>query len=104
MNRGFYAKIHRAQGKILVAICDEEILGKEFREGDIVLSVPPSFYKGEKVDLRQAIELIRIADIAVITGKRIVTELIREGLASPLSVLKVGDQLHMQIIREVYQL
>ena len=99
----YYVRIHQINGKILVAVCDEEILGKEFRKGDIVLSISSEFYKGERVDLRRVIELILESDIAVITGKRIVNELIKAGLAVPEAVLKIGDQLHVQIIKSVYR-
>ena len=99
----FYAKIHHAEGKVLVAICDEELLDKEFREGELVLSIPSSFYRGERVNLRRAIELILEADIAVVTGRRIVQALIKAGLATPESVLNIGGQLHLQIVKSLYE-
>jgi len=100
----YYVRIHQINGKILVAVCDEEILGKEFRKGDLVLSVSSEFYGGERVDLKQVIELIIESDIAVVTGKRIVSELIKAGLAVPEAVLRIGDQLHIQIIKSVYRM
>ena len=99
----YYVRIHRINGKILVAVCDEEILGKEFRKGDLVLSISSEFYRGERVDLKQVIELIIESDIAVVTGKRIVNELIKAGLAVPEAVLRIGDQLHIQIVKSVYR-
>lgn len=99
MSGGFYVKIHHSQGYSIVAVCDEEILGKVFREGDVVLDVSPSFYKGEKVDLRRALESIISADIAVITGRRIVEKLAEIGLVSTEFALRVGDQLHVQILK-----
>lgn len=103
MDKGFYLKIHKVQGYLLVAVCDEEILGKIFREGEIVLEVPPNFYQGEKVDFEKALEVIMSADIAVITGKRIVEKLEERGLVSKEFALKVEDQFHVQIVKEVYR-
>ncbi len=101
MSSKFYVKKHLAENKVIVAVCDEEILGKEFREGDIVLSIPRSFYEGEKVDLEEAIHAILRADIAVVSGRRIVEELIRRGIVVRESVLQIRDQLHVQIVREL---
>jgi len=96
----FYVKRHMSSdGRLVVAVCDKEVLGKEFREGDIVLSVPESFYRGDLVELDDAVRAIEEADIAVVTGRRIVEELIRLGIVCREAVLKVGNQLHVQIVR-----
>ncbi len=100
---GYFLKIHRSKGKVIVAICDEEILGKIFRDGPIVLDISTKFYGGKRVDLERVLEAIKMADIVVASGKRIVEELSRRGLASVEFALKVEDQLHIQIIREVYE-
>lgn len=96
-------KIHQYQGYLIVAVCDEEVLGKVFKEGDITLYVSPNFYKGEVVGFEKALEAIKNADIAVITGKRIIEKLAKIGLISKDFALKVGDQLHIQIMREVLE-
>lgn len=102
MEGKYFLKVHRAQGRNLVAVCDEEILGKVFRDGDVVLEVSVSFYRGDVVDLDRAVEAIRSADIAVITGRRIVEKLSELGIIDKEFALRVGDQLHIQIVREVY--
>uniref|UniRef100_A0A7C4NQR0 DUF424 family protein n=1 Tax=Ignisphaera aggregans TaxID=334771 RepID=A0A7C4NQR0_9CREN len=101
LESNFYLKIHQYQGYLIVAVCDEEILGKVFKESDVILNVSPNFYKGEIVGFEKALEAIKSADIAVITGKRIVEKLAEIGLISKDFALKVGDQLHVQIVREV---
>ena len=42
-----YVNIHHGQGSIVVSICDTNLLGMKFKEGDLVLYVSPHFYKGE---------------------------------------------------------
>lgn len=86
----------------MVAVCDEEILGKVFREGDIVLNISSTFYKGRRASIEEVIEAINTADIAIISGNRIVNELARRGLASKEYALEVDGQLHIQIVRGVY--
>jgi hypothetical protein len=99
----FYMKIYKIENKTMVVICDEEILGKVFKEGDVVLNISPTFYGGEKVDVDKIIEMVNIADIVVLSGKRIINELAKRGLTIEEYALKVEDQLHIQIIKEVYE-
>lgn len=100
----YFMRIHNVGGKKIVAVCDEEILGMVFREGDVVLDISPKFYGGRKADLEEVMNEIMDADIVVLSGKRIVEELDRRGAVIKEYALKVGDQLHIQIVREVLEL
>ena len=42
----------------VVAICDSELLGKRFEEGQFQLDVKESFYKGEEMDEEQTSNII----------------------------------------------
>ncbi|MEM1682978.1 MAG: DUF424 family protein [Ignisphaera sp.] len=99
----YYVKIHHINNNSIVAICDEEILGKVFKEGDIILDVSPNFYKGERVDFETVLRIIEEGEIVVVTGRRIIKKLSQLGLVNEDYALKVEDQLHIQIIREVYR-
>jgi len=96
-------RVHNIGGKKIVAVCDEEILGAVFREGDKVLEISPKFYGGKRVDIDQIINEIRDADIVVISGRRIIEELDKRGIIMKEFALKVGDQLHIQIMKEVIE-
>lgn len=98
----YYIKIHRAQGYSIVAICDEEIIGKVFKKDEIVLNVSPYFYQGEKKDFEEILEIIKNADMIVATGRRIISKLIEIGLVHKDFALDVEGQHHVQIIKEVY--
>jgi len=97
----YFLKVHNVEGKKIVAVCDEEILGNVYREGDVVLDVSPVFYGGKRVDLEEVVKAIEEADMAIITGKRIVKELEKRGLVLSEFALKVQDQLHIHIIKEL---
>lgn len=51
-------KIH-ASYRIVIAICDKEILGKEFREGRKILNIKENFYRGEEKDEKQMVEIMQ---------------------------------------------
>ncbi len=42
----------------VVAICDEELLGKKFEQGKFQLDIKESFYKGKLVSEKELIEII----------------------------------------------
>ncbi len=42
----------------IVAVCDSDLLGKKFEEGQFQLDVKESFYKGEEMDEKKAAEVI----------------------------------------------
>jgi hypothetical protein len=73
----------------LVNICDEELLGREFREKGIVLSIKEEFYKGTTVDEDMVIDEMKKADILIVIGKRAVDIAIREKIIHPFAVLEV---------------
>jgi hypothetical protein len=41
-----YVKIHKTENKDIVAVCDEDLLGKKFEEKELILDVSEEFYKG----------------------------------------------------------
>lgn len=51
-------KIHQAYRDV-VAVCDFELLGQKFEQGNFQLDVKESFFKGEKVTEEKAIEIIK---------------------------------------------
>jgi len=101
MEPPFVMKIHRYQGKTLVAACDKDILGKSFREGELVLEIPTEFYYGKPATLEEVIEAIMTCDMALITGRNLVKALIERGYLDEHMVLWIGGQPHAQIVREV---
>ena len=52
-----FVKIHNSYRDV-IAICDEDLLGKKFEEGKFQLDVKESFYNGEKKDASQIAELL----------------------------------------------
>ncbi len=51
-------KIHKTYRDI-IAISDAELLGKYFEEGNFQLNLKESFYKGENIDEKKAIQIIQ---------------------------------------------
>ncbi|MEK6854868.1 MAG: DUF424 family protein [Nanoarchaeota archaeon] len=53
-----YIKVHRSY-RLVVAICDKELLGKKFEEGIKQLEIQENFFKGEEADSDEIIEHLK---------------------------------------------
>ena len=53
-----YIKVYKSTREV-VAVCDEELLGRKFEEGKKQLDVRESFYKGENVSYKKTVEMMR---------------------------------------------
>ena len=87
-----YTKIHKSYRKV-VAICDSELLGKKFEEGNMQLDVRENFYNGEEIDEGKAGDILRdlASDDATfnIVGEKAIKAAIEAGLISTESIIRV---------------
>ena len=77
----------------VVAICDSELLGKYFEEGEFQLDVKENFFKGEKKTEQEVIRIIekmRKEDATFnIVGERSVQTAIKTGIISRDSIKEI---------------
>jgi hypothetical protein len=86
-------------GSLVVAICDKELLGKVFREGDITLDVSRAFFEGDLMDADEAVEYLHDAFTAIVVGEEAVNKAIEAGMVHPEAVLRVEGVPYAQIVR-----
>jgi len=96
-----YLKIRRVQKDVVVAVCDENLLGKKFEEGKLRLHIKEDFYGGQLVSIKEGIDAIKEATIANIVGENIIRKLIEEGLIIEEAVIKIAGIPHVQIIKMI---
>ena len=79
----------------VVVICDEELIGKKFEEGEFQLDIKENFFKGEKVDeqkLLKVIEDFSKEDATFnIVGEKSVNTVLKAGLISKEGVKKIKN-------------
>ncbi len=95
----FYAKVYREGKDIIVACCDDDIRGKTFEEGELVLHVKESFYCGELLEGPELCSLIEKAAVVNMVGKKVVKLAVGAGLIDKRNVLKVNEVPHAQMVR-----
>jgi len=94
-----FMKIHRAQGEMLVAMCDRDVLGKTFREGEFNLKVNEGFYKGTLIGIDDCEPFLKEATIANLVGKDCVSKAISLGLVERDKVIVVAGVPHAQMVK-----
>jgi len=94
-----YANLRKWGQCVLLATCDAELLGKILREGKIVFEIREEFYKGPKMTVEEAIELMKQSTIVNMIGHNVVKKAIEKGLVHPDAVLKISGIPHAQIVK-----
>lgn len=88
-----YIKVHHSYRKV-VAVCDEELIGKKFEEGQMQLEVKENFFKGELVNEEEATVLLRKhqADDSTfnIIGDSSVETAAKAGIISKKNIGRIG--------------
>lgn len=84
---------------VLLAACDADLLGRVLREGKIVFEVREEFYKGPKMSVDEAIDLVEKSTVVNMIGNCIVQKAIEKGLIHPEAVLNISGILHAQIVK-----
>lgn len=94
-----YVKIRRWGQHTLLAVCDQDILGKTFRKNGVVFEVKEEFYNGYKTNIEEALDLISQSTIVNLCGKNIVKKAIERGYVHPEAVYEICGVLHAQIMK-----
>jgi len=84
---------------VLLAACDADLLGRVLREGKIVFEVREEFYKGPKISVDEAIDLMEKSTVVNMVGNCIVQKAIEKGLIHPDAVLNISGIPHAQIVK-----
>ncbi|MFB6087331.1 MAG: DUF424 domain-containing protein [Haloarculaceae archaeon] len=83
----------------LVAVCDRDVLGETFENGDLSLTVTEEFYDGERVERAVVVERLADADVANLVGTRVVELAVEEGFVDQDRVLELDGTHHAQFMR-----
>jgi hypothetical protein len=82
-------KIHKTpDGRIILAVCDSEILGKKFEEKGLQLDLSSDFFKGNEMKEEEIISLFKKAYIVNLNGEKAVKLGVREGVVSEVIRIK----------------
>ncbi len=90
--------IKRIRNDVVVAISDEDLLGKTFRDGNKKIEIKPDFYGNNLVSIEKGLKELENATIGNLVGRYIITYAIKAGFVHKDSVIWIGGVPHAQII------
>lgn len=96
-----FLKMTHVRGEVIVAVCDEEILGRKLKDTSkkLVFDVSKLFYEGEKMDLQESVTRLSSATIANLVGSKIVQAAIDVGHVKESAVTLIDGVPHAQVIK-----
>ena len=94
-----YMKKYDAEGQLVVAVCDRAIIGKKFREGELVLKLDESFYKGDEASAEEVKNALSSATIANIAGEKAVACAVDCGCINPENIIFIEGIPHAQMVQ-----
>lgn len=93
-----WCKQHNSPKGLILAISDENLLGKTFEEGEFCLSIT-NFYKGELLAKNAVTPLLDEAVMINAVGEKAVEVILAAGLGSADFVKKVDGIPHLQVLK-----
>ena len=93
-----YFRVFKTEKDIMVAVCDADIIGKNFSDGKRKLEINEHFYKGTLGTLDDGIQAMNDATIVNVIGEKIVTKMIQDGIINEHSVIRICGIPHVQLI------
>jgi len=91
--------IYKQGEDVLIGACDEDLLGKEFKEGRFHLKVDKHFYGGKKISEEILKNYLKDATIANLVGKKCIEIAIKMDLIDPSCIIRINGIPHAQMVR-----
>lgn len=93
-----HMRIHRHDSEVILAACDDDVIGKTFAGDGRKITVSESFYGLKAVDADAVSEAMRSATIMNLVGEEVIALAVREGYASQDTVMDIGGVKHVQVV------
>ena len=90
--------IKDTEGGFILAVCDSELLGNCFSEGDAQLDLTSDFYKGEEKSEDDIADLMRNAYLVNLVGEKACNLAKREGLLEDEEIKRIKDVPYAQVL------
>jgi hypothetical protein len=93
-----YLKSYSVNKEVLVAVCDSELMGRTFQEGELHLAVNEDFFKGRPADKHEVKKALEEATIANLVGEQAVACGIDSGIVDEHCVITIDGIPHAQMV------
>ena len=99
MSDRFWIKLHHSKtGEIVLAVCDEELLGKRLKLNErLSIEVSQSFYGGVLIARDDLDKYLKQATIVNMLGEKAVSYAMKKGFIVEKAVMRIGGVPHIQL-------
>lgn len=97
--KDMYLKTHLQGAETLVAVCDCDVMGGKFSEGQLCLEVKADFFGEEKASCTEVAAALTGATMANFVGQKTVEHAISLGYVERDNVLAIDGVLYAQMVR-----
>jgi hypothetical protein len=92
-----YLKVYKVDNEVMVAVCDEKYLGKEFSDENAQLKVTEKFYGRTPASCEEVTAALQEATIANLVGEESIACAIDAGFIEAGHVIYIADVPHAQM-------
>ncbi len=92
-------QIYEQGDEILLAACDNDVLGRTLEDGDIHLQVKENFYAGQKIELERLKKEFKRSTIVNLVGENVVEAAIDENFGQKEDIMMIEEVPHLQIVK-----
>jgi hypothetical protein len=82
----------------LVSVCDANLIGETFENGELSLTVNADFYEGDPADEEAIVGSLAKCSVANIVGSQAVALAIEHGFVEEENVLDIDGTRHAQLL------
>ena len=94
-----YMKTHESDANVLIAVCDKNIVGKTFREGELILKLDEGFYKGDEATDDEIKNALCCATVANIAGEKSIACAVDCGVIDQDTIIYIEGIPHAQMVQ-----
>jgi len=87
----FSVKVSNYQKKLMLNICDVELLGKQISQDELNIKISESYYGEKLVDKEEAKSLLQTSSIINMVGKNTVSMSIELGIGSESGIKTISN-------------
>ncbi|HMF30256.1 MAG TPA: DUF424 family protein [Candidatus Lokiarchaeia archaeon] len=89
-----FLKKHIQGEKIVIAAADEEIIGQEFQEENRKIFVSDLFYRGDLLEIEEALKILKSARNINLVGQNIVSAAVEARIIHEFAIITVQGVPH----------
>lgn len=87
-----------ANKRLILTVCDKEIIGKKFETDDLKLDLSSDFYKGKEKAEKEIVKLFEQAYMVNLVGQKSVKLGLKSKIISKKDIIKIKDIPYVQAI------